>query len=195
MKDIVDEVLSYSQNVPKPLATEELIQKWYENKKRFIDLMYGKLIWETAQDVTFEIPEANRKGMVSDLAERFDNAYGNGPLADFVFETRADFFNNILSTHYRVNEDLIIPKGSKIIKAFKYFEPDKEKLVAMQNEASLLVQNAKITGKFCISVHPLDYLSSSENQYNWRSCHALDGEYRSGNLSYMVDYIYGRIFS
>lgn len=187
MKDIVDEVLSYSQNVPKPLATEELIQKWYENKKRFIDLMYGKLIWETAQDVTFEIPEANRKGMVSDLAERFDNAYGNGPLADFVFETRADFFNNILSTHYRVNEDLIIPKGSKIIKAFKYFEPDKEKLVAMQNEASLLVQNAKITGKFCISVHPLDYLSSSENQYNWRSCHALDGEYRAGNLSYICD--------
>jgi hypothetical protein len=33
----------------------------------------------------------------------------------------------------------------------------------------------------------LDYLSSSENTYNWRSCHALDGEYRAGNLSYMLD--------
>ena len=28
-----------------------------------------------------------------------------------------------------------------------------------------------------------DYLSLSENAFNWRSCHALDGEYRAGNLS------------
>ena len=34
---------------------------------------------------------------------------------------------------------------NKIIKAFKHFERDKEKLVAMQNEASLLIQNVKIT--------------------------------------------------
>ena len=27
----------------------------------------------------------------------------------------------------------------------------------------------------------------SENNYNWRSCHALDGEYRSGNINYMAD--------
>ena len=33
----------------------------------------------------------------------------------------------------------------------------------------------------------MDYLSSSENNYNWRSCHSLDGEYRAGNLSYMLD--------
>ena len=33
----------------------------------------------------------------------------------------------------------------------------------------------------------MDFLSLSENTYNWRSCHALDGEYRGGNLSYMTD--------
>lgn len=31
------------------------------------------------------------------------------------------------------------------------------------------------------------FLTSSVNTYNWRSCHALDGEYRAGNLSYMAD--------
>ena len=36
-------------------------------------------------------------------------------------------------------------------------------------------------------MRPLDFLSSSENTHNWRSCHALDGDYRGGNLSYMVD--------
>ena len=44
-----------------------------------------------------------------------------------------------------------------------------------------------MSGDFCISIHPLDFLTSSVNTYNWRSCHALDGEYRAGNLSYMVD--------
>lgn len=33
----------------------------------------------------------------------------------------------------------------------------------------------------------LRFLTSSVNTYNWRSCHALDGEYRAGNLSYMAD--------
>ena len=50
-----------------------------------------------------------------------------------------------------------------------------------------MIQEDTVTGTLCFSVHPLDYLSSSENTYNWRSCHALDGEYCAGNLSYMVD--------
>ena len=187
MKDIVDEVLMHSQNIPGPLNTEDLISRWYANKKRFIDAMNGELIWESKYPITFNIPESSRKSMVSDLAERFDQDYGNPELADFLYEVRGDFFTNILTFDYRVNDDLLIKRGSKIIKAFKHFEKNKEKLVAMQNEASLLVQNAKVTGKLCLSVHPLDYLSSSENQYNWRSCHALDGEYRAGNLSYIAD--------
>lgn len=49
------------------------------------------------------------------------------------------------------------------------------------------MQKNKIEGYLCISVHPLDFLSLSENTHNWRSCHALDGEYAAGNLSYMMD--------
>ena len=95
MKDIVDEVLSYSQQVPKPLNTEELIQKWYESKKRFIDGMKGELIYESPYPITFDIPETNKKNMVGDLADRFDNHYKNPALADFLFEVREDFFENI----------------------------------------------------------------------------------------------------
>jgi hypothetical protein len=51
----------------------------------------------------------------------------------------------------------------------------------------MILQEDKITGTLCLSVHPLDFLSVSENTYHWRSCHALDGDYRSGNLQYMVD--------
>ena len=57
----------------------------------------------------------------------------------------------------------------------------------VRQKLSMLIQSNKVTGKLCISVHPLDFLSASENNHSWRSCHALDGEYRVGNVSYMMD--------
>lgn len=99
------------------------------------------------------------------------------------------FFNNITNLDYYIpSQDKIIKKGTKIIRAFKYFEKDKNIRTEIQNEASRIIQEDKISGTLCISVHPLDFLSSSENDHNWRSCHALDGDYRAGNLSYMADY-------
>ena len=93
------------------------------------------------------------------------------------------FENTVKDTSTRSD----IPKGMKLIKAFKYFESNKMILEDMQNLASQYIQENKIKGTLCFSVHPLDFLSSSENTYNWRSCHALDGEYKAGNLSYMTD--------
>ena len=75
----------------------------------------------------------------------------------------------------------------KLVRAFKFFETDKELLNEIQSVASMIIQEDKIEGTLCLSVHPLDFISSSENTHNWRSCHALDGEYRAGNLSYMLD--------
>lgn len=187
IKEDFDRILSYSQNVPTPLATDDLLSRWYDNKKRFIDKFGGQLIYELPDPITFEIPEKDRKTMVTDLSESFSLKYHNEDIADFVFETRADFFSNILSKDYTSASGKVIKKGSKIIKAFKHFESNKELLTMMQNEASMLVQSAKVSGTLCMSVHPIDFLSSSENTYNWRSCHALDGEYCAGNLSYMAD--------
>ena len=85
------------------------------------------------------------------------------------------------------NYGIYVPEGAKIIKSFKHFEGNKRKLEEMQTAASRVIQADKIEGYIYFSVHPLDFLSLSENAHNWRSCHALDGEYRSGNLNYMVD--------
>ena len=83
-----------------------------------------------------------------------------------------------------------IKVGMKLLRALKYFNRDfsEEMIEQIQTEASMLIQENSLEGDLWLSVHPLDYLSSSENTYNWRSCHALDGEYRCGNLSYMCDY-------
>jgi hypothetical protein len=49
------------------------------------------------------------------------------------------------------------------------------------------LQQNKITGRLCFSVHPLDFLSMSENNCGWRSCQALDGDFRAAALAYMID--------
>jgi hypothetical protein len=80
-----------------------------------------------------------------------------------------------------------VPKGMKLSKAFKYFVEDEGQLRIIQDVFSEMIQKNKVCGKLCISIHPLDYLSTSETTHNWRSCHALDGEYRAGGLAYMCD--------
>ena len=133
------------------------------------------------------ISEDDKKAELDCFIDNIRWRYGLFELKDFVENNRKNFYNNILSEDYPMNNGTIIPKGMKIIKAFKYFVEDKEILTEIQDKASMLIQNTKISGYFCMSVHPLDYLSLSENTHNWRSCHALDGEYRAGNLSYMAD--------
>ena len=113
--------------------------------------------------------------------------YENVELAEFIDAMRDCFFNNLTNKDYTCINDVIIKKGTKIIRAFKYFVTDKNIRTELQNKASMIIQEDKIIGTLCASVHPLDFLSSSENDHNWRSCHALDGEYRAGNLSYMTD--------
>ena len=99
-----------------------------------------------------------------------------------------DFFrmnyDSILENKLSV-ETFGFPVGMKLSRVLvKHFGIDAEDV---RQRLSMLIQSNKVTGRLVISVHPLDFLSSSENQNNWRSCHALDGEYRSGNLSYMCD--------
>ena len=180
IKDQVRRVISYSQDIPDP-KTDELIDQWYEAKKKFIKI-FGGPIYEVGE-VEFHLSEKVKESRINDFIDRLVNTYGRTELANFIGENREGFFDNRVLKDYPN-----IPKGMKLVRAFKYFEKENQTfLERLQSEASQIIQEDKIKGTLCLSVHPLDFLSSSENDYNWRSCHALNGEYRSGNLSYMCD--------
>lgn len=176
-----NEVISYSQGITDP-QTDILFKRWAKAKQKFID-RFGGLIyeWPTPVEFTLDIKEKRTKAM--EFANCVHDIFNNMELAEFLDQNIDSFFDNKVSHTLGKN----IPEGMKLIKAFKFFENDKTALRHIQDMASQLIQENKIKGTLCFSVHPLDFLSSSENTYNWRSCHALDGEYRAGNLSYMVD--------
>ena len=182
-----NKVISYSQGIEHP-QTDNLFSRWLENKRDFIEAMDGRLIWEWPEPVSFELGIKEKNLRIDDFIDMVCTKWQNNDLADFISLERDGFFSNQVVTQYIYpQKNIIIPQGMKLLKAFKYFEDDIKVLNDMQSSASMIIQEDKVTGTLCLSVHPLDFLSTSENNHNWRSCHALDGEYKAGNLSYMVD--------
>ena len=179
-------VIRYSQGIENP-QTDKLFEDWLEAKRDFIELLDGKLIFEWPEKVSFELGRKEKILRVTDFADLVENKYSNSELADFVFNQKEGFFSNTVIKENLAPNGEKIPKGMKLLRAFKFFEKDKKVLNDLQSAASMIIQEDKIEGTLCFSVHPLDFLSASENNHNWRSCHALDGDYRAGNLSYMVD--------
>lgn len=182
----VDKVLAYSQNIDiNALHTDALMSDWMEAKRDIIEAFGGKLIYEVGP-MSFTLGKSERDSKVHDFISRVSRVYDNNALAWFLENNIETFFENRVGSEYTI-EGEVIPAGMKLLKAFKFFEQNECALKTLQTEASMIIQENKIEGVLCFSVHPLDFLSISENNYNWRSCHALDGEYRSGNLSYMCD--------
>lgn len=186
IKKQFDEVIRYSQGIENP-KTEELFNRFLDAKRDFIELFGGNLIYEYPYVLHLKLDKKEKQKNLNNFLDTIDCLYSNYDLINFIEINRDGFFTNQVIEEYKLPDGKIIPVGMKLVKAFKYFISDKDLLNDIQNSASRVIQEDKIEGKLCISVHPLDFLSSSENTYNWRSCHALDGEYRAGNLSYMVD--------
>ena len=174
-------VIRYSQNIPDP-QVDYLFREWECQKRRFIE-RFGGLIYEWPTPIEFTLDDSQKRARAMEFANTVSDTFNNPVLAEFIDENLDTFFENKVSKSLREK----VPEGMKLLKAFKFFEPNKAALRNIQDMASQIIQENKVKGTLCFSVHPLDFLSSSENTYNWRSCHALDGEYRAGNLSYMID--------
>ena len=177
-------LIEYTQGFT-PNNLDDLFEEWYEAKKWFIQKMNGQLTIELG-NIAFELSEETKMKKIDNFLDQVVDYFQNTDLARFILDQKLGFFKNTTISDYEFN-GTVIPKGMKLLKAFKFFESDAKTLDKLQTLASMIIQENKIEGTLCFSVHPLDYLSISNNAHNWRSCHALDGEYRSGNLSYMLD--------
>ena len=180
-------VIKNSQGIDNP-KVDALFDYWYEAKKEFITAMGDELIYELPDLVSFNLTEQEKTIKLNEFISNLESDYGQYALSNFIYDMHDCFYENIASHDYVIpNTEKVVKKGTKIIKDFKYFISDKTLLTTLQDAASQIIQQDKIEGKICISVHPLDYLSLSENNHKWRSCHSLDGEFRAGNLDYMTD--------
>ena len=187
----IKEVLRYSQGINIGYDyVDKIVDMWEMQKQKLKNIfLNGQLIYEFPEEIQFELEEEAKQQRLADFIYTIEDTYGNNALADFIYYNLENFYSNTVDVDYTslAIGSKIIQKGTKIIKAFKYFESNAEVLRKLQDQASCLIQENKVKGKLCLSIHPLDFLSSSENTYHWRSCHSLTGDYRAGNFSYMLD--------
>lgn len=183
-----NEVIEFSQGIKNP-KTDVLFADWWKNKQYFIELFNGQLIYEVPYKVQLTLNAEDSKQLIDDFIDYVEKGFNNLDLANFIWTNGVTGFleNKVLYPYCDIEKGIDIKTGSKLIKAFKHFEKDKKALNLIQSKASQITQKNEVEGTLCFSVHPLDYLSSSENNYNWSTCHSLRGVYRSGNLSYMAD--------
>lgn len=178
-------IIKYSQGIPNP-QTDKIFNMWEVNKEHFIKAFDG-LIYTHPNKVQFELDEEAKEDRIISLKEYFiDKGYWE--LSKFLMKEKKGFYDNKVIEKYETKQGKIIPKNMKLVKAFKFFVEDNPTLLdEFQTRASTIIQDDKVEGYLCFSVHPLDFLSSSENTHNWHTCHSLNGAYRAGNLSYMCD--------
>lgn len=179
-------VIKNSQGNIEDPQTNDLFKDWLQAKSKFIHAFGEALTYTFPSKVSFEMSKKDQNRMIEDFIADLEGFLKYSDLIDFLYKFKSDFFSNSISENYKYNDE-IIPAGTKLIKSFKYFIKDPYDLSFWQDKASRIIQMNKVSGLLTISVHPLDFLSLSENNHKWRSCHALDGEYRAGNLSYMTD--------
>lgn len=179
-------VIQHSQHGIEDPKIDNLFDEWMKNKQDIIEAFGGKFIYELPHTVKFEITNSAKEDRIDSFIDAlWELDYVE--LAKFLDKQRDGFFKNKVVESFITEGGKTVVRGTKLVKSFKYFIKDDKQLNDLQSKASQILQENKVEGKLCFSVHPLDYLSISENTYNWRSCHALDGEYRAGNLSYMMD--------
>ena len=182
-------------------SVPQLIEKWSKNKSKFITMFGDKLMIKT-KDIVVEKSVEEKKLILSEFIHditffnfRYDISTGNiCLLQNFLKGIKIEeFFLNCLLEDYEIemidkdNKVINLTKGTKLSRCFKHFINNKDALEKIQNKYSMILQDVKVSGDLVLSVHPLDYLSISDNNHNWYSCHSLDGEYGAGNLGYMTD--------
>lgn len=192
----------------------ELLERVWAEKKEALYHMFGdKLI--LSKEVEFSVPEPeliddfNRRVRNNSIADSFCTAvyekrnHARWPEPDYyVWQRVVDMiqaYNIIDGVWHNDSFDIPNPKapgkvlkietGCKIMRqlgkiADMYDLPGFEEF---RLEASRTLNAAKLKGELCLSIHPMDYMTMSDNNCDWESCMNWRdfGCYRRGTVEMM----------
>ena len=176
-------------------------QVWEENKKQFLfSLLRQQLIYSVPTEVSMTEEELYYKikesGVRYTLQQQFKPEFArilttmSSELDEnekIIEKCLFDLLNVNILARQRIEEDYAFDwngkrvkfnKGTKVTKLFRFFVNESELDTLIKKYATIFNQKT-IKGDLCLSVHPLDYFSVSDNQCGWNSCFSVhDGSYR-----------------
>jgi len=200
-------------------GNDAFLAEWAKNKKTLFHLLGGKLMCSIPiqYDVTkcetgiYSVLGShtfvrNYKCFIDSIPS-MGESYGDYT-AFYNLISKISLNNNALEKGYKkkINgkeHTLVLSEGMKLIKAINkvlsYFNEELEKFEEakelqesyedFQKQYSILINNNKINSKLTISIHPLDFLTMSNNNSRWSSCMRWDkedaGVYHAGTVEMM----------
>jgi hypothetical protein len=183
-------------------SLDYLLRIWERNKEGLYHLFGDQLILEQSMEVSK--PPAQ---LEDDLDEAMDtNDIIRKFIQDFIHCSPDHKFklNTLIGNRSLVNNtydgptftikvpegrDIVVSTGckasrliGKIAKAFNLEGYEEFRLAH-----SMCLNQKKLKGTVCLSIHPLDYITMSDNECNWHSCMswAEDGCYKQGTVEMM----------
>lgn len=186
-----------------------VLRAWDTNKSEHLWHLLGKQ-FIIEREVSYQRPDAL-------LDQQLDDAMNHSKMYDFrdklyiEFENLFQYFSSefhclrrlfdvstLRENHYSgascriIKDDLHIDvmSGAKPMKVFnklaKYFHLENE-FEAFRIEHSQILNQKTLTGTLCLSIHPFDFMTMSDNSYNWDSCMNWEhpGCYRTGTIEMM----------
>lgn len=185
-------------------------------KRRLLKLLDGKLILEkeisftkSTQELMDDMEEAfDENPVFKDFRKKYADAIekiAGNCWNDLWYNLNAVVSNETLAAnayryHWRdftvsfPNDDTVKPfkvspgmKPMKIIAKIANYYGFVEEFEKFRIAHSMMLNQKTLTGTLCLSIHPLDYMTMSDNSLNWDSCMNWrePGEYRQGTVEMM----------
>lgn len=177
-------IRNYTDETYHDINMKDHLATWARNKQHIFELFGNKLKIETPVETQLPytlIKEKLKEFLSKDFTEPRYNL-----IKVFLRSLPAEEVGgNVLQNDYQMF-DVTFKKGMKISKCFRHLIK-KEWLDEANIKYSMFLQSLKAKGTAVLSIDPIDFLTMSANNSGWRSCHAPDGEYRTGQVAYMLD--------
>lgn len=163
-------------------------QDWFEGKKKIFEAWGNKLRVE--KDVVLGVNFRDVHSSVREMLINLDINSASKTALTYALSNCHD--SEVVDNKLEEAKQwfgIKLGKGMKLSRALGRLVPDAKERDAFQTAFSMLLQSYKVSGKVVLSIDPIDILTMSYNpDSEWRSCHNIvDGEFRAGVLSYLVD--------
>ncbi len=193
------------------IPVKDFLEKWSICKNTLYKLLGNQMIYKVP--FTYEKPEddiwqecknylklVDVLKVLKDCIE--DGGYRIPSSIDYIF-SRDVIINNLTAYHIFLSPDCNhvdtlkerkIPAGTKVFRAIgkilKYCNANKSVIDFFEEvriKISLILNEKNITGNLCFSIHPLDFMTMSDNNSDWSSCMSWkrSGCYRVGSYEMM----------
>ena len=191
-----------------------ILSPWHDAKSTYLyQLMGNELILE--KEIMYKTPIAELTDRFHDLKWNNDSVFAKfvTELDRFIWNNRESlgdeywkinrltdsevlaansYSDDTFVVYSAVGRVIKVQTGSKPIKMLQkiiksYPDNNVTSLQDFINLHSCVMNNATLKGTLCLSIHPLDYMTMSDNQHGWTSCMswAEEGCYRLGTVEMM----------